>query len=177
MPTVLIKYWKKLQHLVSSGHKTIVLLLLVLWCFSLKASGQVEIKRADQSVLVLKKPQLKYLERKGFSINDYDWKNKEVNYSLRNALSNRSSGSAMAVLGGVSGAMGLLLHALSGMADFEEQHDKIIRSANGFLITSAGFFTLSIVLSASGSKKVKSAEKLRSQSKPGFPIDYSSDLH
>ena len=82
----------------------------------------------------------------------------------------------MSALGGVSGALGILMHVASGMADSEEQHKKIVRSANGFLITSAGFFTLSIAISSSGSRKVKKAEQMRLRQKPGFPMDYSSDL-
>lgn len=153
----------------------LILLFMFLWLVQ-KANGQTQSSRADKSIIVLSKSQLRYVERHGFSTFSYDWKDEEVNFMLNGAFSNRSSSSGIAVLGAVSGVAGLFLHVFSGMADTEERKDKVVRTANSFLFTSAGFFTISIVLSSSGAKKVRKAEKIRAQLHNKKPILLPSDV-
>ncbi|WP_422362357.1 hypothetical protein [Reichenbachiella sp.] len=153
----------------------LILLFMFLWLVQ-KANGQTQSSRADKSILVLHKSQLRYVERHGFSTFEYDWKDEEVNLMLNGAFSDRSSSSPFVVLGAVSAGAGLFLHVFSGMADTEERKDKVVRTANSFLFTSAGFFTISIALSSSGAKKVRKAEKIRAQLYNKKTILLPSDL-
>ncbi|MDW3211051.1 MAG: hypothetical protein R8N23_14335 [Reichenbachiella sp.] len=145
----------------------LILLFMFLWLVQ-KAQGQNDDKRAESTILKLdlgrdsyKRSQIRYIERKGFNADSYQWNDTMIDNNLRSALQSRSNSNAFIGVGSFFVLFGMHQLFVSALVEDDEGSAKAKRTGTSLFMLSCVSYSTSIILKSKSKKKIRQAEKLR----------------